>query len=285
MLRRIARVFTSAVYASDIIVDFNGDGVTDFADMVMLIDSWGTDDPLYDIGPMPWGDGVVDVEDLKVFIAHWEKEDSAGHLLEEVLPPGLIAYWKLDEPEGSLALNSAGEHHGELYGEPFWQPDGGMVAGALQFDGIDDYVSTPYIISPTDGDFSVFAWIKGGAAGHVMLSQESGTNWLMADSVDGAMKTDLKQPGIPNRNPIPPGPPLISSIVVTDGDWHRVGFVRNGSDRILYVDDIEVVRDTAAYLKSAGGGLYIGAGSSLEPRSFWSGLIDDIRIYDRAVKP
>jgi hypothetical protein len=44
----------------------------------MLIDNWGMDETLYDIGPMPWGDGVVDVEDLKVFIAEWEKENAAA---------------------------------------------------------------------------------------------------------------------------------------------------------------------------------------------------------------
>jgi hypothetical protein len=56
-------------------VDFNGDEAVDLADLVMLIDNWGTDDSLYDIGPMPWGDGKVDIEDLKVFVAEWEKEN------------------------------------------------------------------------------------------------------------------------------------------------------------------------------------------------------------------
>jgi hypothetical protein len=32
-------------------------------------------------------------------------------------------------------------------------------------------------------------------------------------------------------------------------------------------------------------GLHIGAGKALEPRSFLSGLIDDVRIYNRAVQP
>ncbi len=70
-----------------------------------------------------------------------------------------------------------------------------------------------------------------------------------------------------------------------DGDWHRVGFVRNGDDRILYVDGKEVVRDAAVDLEPATGGLYLGAASSLEPGTFFSGLIDDVRIYNRAVKP
>ena len=61
------------------IVDFNADGKVDTSDLVMLIDAWGTDNTLYDIGPMPWGDGVVDIEDLKVFIKYWEQENRPGN--------------------------------------------------------------------------------------------------------------------------------------------------------------------------------------------------------------
>ena len=50
------------------IVDFNGDETLDAADIDIMIDCWGTDDSLCDIGPMPWGDGVVDVEDLIVLV-------------------------------------------------------------------------------------------------------------------------------------------------------------------------------------------------------------------------
>lgn len=55
------------------IVDFNGDEHADLVDLEMLIENWGTDDKLYDIGPLPWGDGIVDIEDLKIFIKHWEE--------------------------------------------------------------------------------------------------------------------------------------------------------------------------------------------------------------------
>ncbi len=60
------------------VVDFNADGSVDLADLVLLVDNWGTDNTLYDIGPYAWGDGVVDIEDLKVFITHWEKSDPAN---------------------------------------------------------------------------------------------------------------------------------------------------------------------------------------------------------------
>jgi hypothetical protein len=59
------------------IVDLNDDGVVDAADMVIIVDHWGTDDSLCDIGPMPWGDGIVDVQDLIVL---------AEHLFEEFPP-------------------------------------------------------------------------------------------------------------------------------------------------------------------------------------------------------
>jgi len=51
------------------VVDFTGDGLVDCADVCFMVDCWGTDDPLCDIGPMPWGDGVVDVQDLIVLAA------------------------------------------------------------------------------------------------------------------------------------------------------------------------------------------------------------------------
>ena len=59
------------------IVDLNGDGIVDSADMCIMVDHSGTDESLCDIGPMPWGDGIVDVQDLIVL---------AEHLFEEFPP-------------------------------------------------------------------------------------------------------------------------------------------------------------------------------------------------------
>jgi uncharacterized protein (TIGR02246 family) len=56
------------------VVDFNGDGIVDAADMCIVVDHWGTDEPLCDIGPMPWGDGIIDVQDLLVLTEYLAKE-------------------------------------------------------------------------------------------------------------------------------------------------------------------------------------------------------------------
>lgn len=38
--------------------------------------------------------------------------------------------------------------------------------------------------------------------------------------------------------------PLQSQTVITDGDWHRVDQVWDGTNRILHVDDIELASHT-----------------------------------------
>jgi len=196
--------------------------------------------------------------------------------------PALIAYWKLDETEGDVAEDTASDHHGSLNGEPVWQPDGGKFAGALEFDGIDDYMSTPFILNPAKGSFSVSAWIKGGAPGQVIISQsdagrDPGNTWLMADASYGRLMTRLMHP---------PFSPLVSESVITDGQWHHVGLVFDliALHRYLYVDGIEVAKDSDLVAGvGSDGSLYIGANKTLDAASFFSGLIDDIRICDVAL--
>ena len=255
-------------------LDFNGDGIVDCVDMCMLVDYWHTDEPLYDIAPPPFGDGIVDVQDLILL---------SEHLFEDYLA---MPYWKLDEEEGSTAHDSLGVHDGTLHGEPLWLPTGGIVDGALQFDGIDDYISTDFILDPSFGPFSVFAWIQGGGPGQVIISQRTGAGniWLGLDAQSGALMTGLVPP---SSGWIADKKPLVSEFIITDDQWHHVGFVWDGSYRILYADGIEVAKDTAAQnsLKPADGGLHIGAGKTLDAGTFFSGLIDDIHIYNSVVMP
>jgi N-acetylneuraminic acid mutarotase len=248
-----------------LVVDFNGDGIVDIKDLLRLIESWGQNDPVTDIAPRPSGDGVIDEKDLEILMSHWGEE------------PGLIAKWKLDEVSGTTAADSTGANNGTLISGPLWQPDRGIEGGAILLDGVDDYVQTPFVLDPASGPFSVRAWIKNGLPGQVFLSQAGGVNWLML-TPSGALATDLKQSG---RQ----GKPLASTATIADDVWHQIGLVWDGSNRILYVDGVEVARDKQADLAGSAGGLHIGAGATLGPGTFWSGLIDEVRIYNRAVKP
>jgi hypothetical protein len=61
--------------------------------------------------------------------------------------------------------------------------------------------------------------------------------------------------------------------------------VWDGSHRTLYVDGGSVAEDTQDGLSGSDSGLYIGCGKAMEAGTYWSGLIDDVRLYNRAVKP
>ena len=247
------------------IVDLNSDGIVDAADMCIMVNHWGEDYSLCDIGPMPWGDGIVDVEDLKVL---------AKHLFEDYR---LIAHWALDETEGMYAADSVGENNAIVIGGATWQPGGGQIDGALELNGVDGCVIAGLAINPADGPFSIFAWVKGGAPGQVVVSQQSVAKWLATDN-EGKLMTELKCTGRSDGY-------LFSETVITDGQWHRIGLVWDGTNRILNVDGIVVAEDTQHGLVSSQMGLYIGTGKDMEPGTYFSGLIDDVIIYNRAVLP
>jgi Tol biopolymer transport system component len=250
------------------IVDLNADGIVDAADMCIMVDYWGTDEPLCDIGPMPWGDGIVDVQDMIVL---------SEHLFEKVNDPTLIAHWALDETEGMFAADSVGDNDAVVLGGIEWQPADGQIDGALKLDGVSGYAITGEVLNPADGVFSVLAWVKSDTPGQVVLSQTNGVNWLCTDLLEGNLVSELQQNGRYS--------PLMSDVVITDGQWHRVGFVWDGSQRRLYVDDVIVAEDAQIGLASSNGGLYIGCGKGMETGTYFSGLIDDVRIYNRAVSP
>jgi hypothetical protein len=251
-----------------LIVDFNGDGSVDIKDLLRLIESWGQDDPDMDIGPTVFGDGVVDAADLEVLMSYWD---------QDVEDDTLIAHWKLDEAEGVTASDSAGGHEAAVFGEPLWQPAGGQVGGALELDGAT-FLTADFVVSPADGPLSVLAWVKGGAPGQVVVSQQGGANWLMADALDGSLMTDLRAGG---RSPVSLG----SEFVIANGNWHRVAFTWDGTNRRLYVDGVLAAEDTQDTLTGASGKQLIGCGASMTPDTFFTGLIDDVRIYNRVVQP
>jgi hypothetical protein len=106
----------------------------------------------------------------------------------------------------------------------------------------------------------------------------STTMGLTADPDTSVLLTELKSGGRSANV-------LYSNTIFTDGNWHRVGFTWDGSNRRLYVDDVLVAEDTQSGLASCLGGLNIGCGKNMTAGSFWTGLLDDVRLYNQAVKP
>jgi acyl-CoA thioesterase-1 len=249
--------------------DFNGDWQVDIDDLLVLIEHWGREEPALDLAPVPFGDGVVDANDLAALMAYWQWK---------LYDTTLLAHWELDEAAGTVAHDRTGAHDATVVGEPLWQPQGGRLGGALLLDGLDDALLTDLDLNPRDTHLSVFAWVQGGAPGQVILSQKGGVNWLMAEAGTGALMTGIRGGG---RY----GGTLSSQAILGDGQWHRVGFMWDGAQRTLYLDDVPVAQDPQSTLIGSAGALSIGCGKDMAAGSFWSGLIDDVRIYNRAVQP
>jgi hypothetical protein len=257
------------------ITDFNSDGLVDTSDMCVMVNHWGENYSLCDIGPTPLGDGIVNIQDLIVL---------AEHMCGYRHP---IAHWTLDEREGNTAYDKVGENNASVYGGALWHPAEGIFGGALEFDGIDDYASTGFVLNPANNPFSLFVWMKDGLSGQVIISQSdgigTGETWLGLDDLSGNLMTGLVPPPVGRFITLP----MKSESLITDGHWHHVGFVWDGSYRSLYVDGLEVAKDinpiTLAPLKSASGGLLIGTSKKLDAGTFFYGMIDDVRIYNIAL--
>jgi hypothetical protein len=81
-------------------------------------------------------------------------------------PNGMLAYWKFDEDSETTAIDSANSHTGTLIGDPI--RTNGKVGNALDFDGVDDYVTIPREPALEGMEsFTYEAWIykKGSGCG------------------------------------------------------------------------------------------------------------------------
>jgi len=268
-------------YILNIEGDFDKDCRVDLADLAMLASAWLTKfgdaewNPDFDVSSP--SDGLIDMMDIDAFTHNWLTNSWLT-----VFRHRLKAHWKLDEAAGSVARDSINSYNGTIHGDPLWRTTGGQVHGALEFDGIDDYVSTPFILDPADGEFSVFVWVRGAKPGQVIISQAGdpvGVNWFCTASSTGSLMTEIMGSARGSSS-------LVSETVITDGNWHHIGFAWDGTYRTLYVDGAEIAKDVnpLSRLKGGSGGLYLGAGESLDTAFFFSGLMDDIQIYSKALK-
>lgn len=184
------------------------------------------------------------------------------------------AHWPLDETTGTLAYDLDGAHTGTLNGDATWTV--GQVQGAVMLDGDNDDINTGFVLNPALGPFTAAAWIKSDVPGRAILSQigNTGQNWLTTNT-DGRLRTDLGSGG---RS----GLPLIGDTIVTDGLWHHVALVFDGSLRHLYVDGALSGEDTGnSAMDSITTSMVIG--SSPNRDADWQGYIDDVRIVGCAL--
>lgn len=190
---------------------------------------------------------------------------------------GLVGYWKFDESTGTIAYDSSGNAmQGASYGGVTRVASASCAAGAcLAFDGKTGYVSatntTP--LSALSA-FTWSAWIYPTAANAITDIMDNGSSCVLQYSDKQNVLFSISSGG--------PVHLVTSNGMAPLNTWSHVVATFDGSNMEIYINGAQ---DTA----TGTGGVptptttpfYIGAGpSAVNP---FSGNIDDVRIYNRAL--
>ncbi|MHC4464011.1 MAG: LamG-like jellyroll fold domain-containing protein, partial [Planctomycetota bacterium] len=196
-----------------------------------------------------------------------EPNDSALYPSDE----SLVAHWKFDDGSGPTAIDSAGINHGILKGDSTWTT--GRIGGALSFDGDEDYVSLAPIAALAGDTLTAQAWIRvdnSGVTWSPILVQHNSSNegyflgvssdrfsfYLIGGSVVYAISPDA----------------------INVDQWYHVSGTNDGSDLKIHVDgSLKASMSSVDLIGVDDPNAYIG----YDDGSSYSGLIDDVRIYNR----
>jgi hypothetical protein len=170
---------------------------------------------------------------------------------------------------------------GTVYGAT-WTANG-ATGGAYRFDGVDDYIQAPDSawVNPTTG-LTVNAWINrndSGANQCILSKYMDGTtrDYELHFENDASFYVQVSV----GNNHIG----LDSGYVPPTGSWHMVSMVYDGNTLSTYVDGTGCSSTwIGGPLDDSNEPLTIGALTCAGSRSmFFNGLIDNVRIYGRAL--
>ncbi len=201
----------------------------------------------------------------------------------------LVSWWKFDEGEGTIAYDSAGNNDGTIYGATWTS---GQIDGALDFDGTGDYVNVGNDNSLDVDAFTISAWVyrrQSGKNWQTIIDKSGGSssNGGYALYVDADDKVNVFL-----ADGAAPSPRFSTSNSFPISTWVHVvatfnGGVVNSGDIKVYYNAIEQSGTEYNYgtsLKSNTRNVYIGTyQASTGTTGKWNGMIDDVRIYDRAL--
>lgn len=196
----------------------------------------------------------------------------------------LKAFYQFDDGSGMVAADSsANGNDAALVNSPEWVDSDGF--SCLEFDQTEkDYLKmeTPSSVSGTS-DFTISLWMKadqnlGKWAGLVMQNS----------MVPAARQVDMGC-YIDNHDRIcflvTNQFNIVSSEVIASAtpEWKLVTAVRKGNEGFLYVNNVQVGHATGVATSLNGSQpIYVGGDLSIDG-CYYSGLIDDFKLYHRAL--
>ena len=199
--------------------------------------------------------------------------------VDAYLNDGLVAYYPFD---GDV-LDYSGQGNDGTDNSSAGFEDGRIGSDAKSFDGTDDGVTGPQVISATDVNFTVSAWLKPNSATQdsAPVGQYSGT-----DSRKWLLQTD---DGVGNWRFLVYWDGGSATVVdsqsnYSDDTWVHVALTVNDNGDVVYYRDggqVDSVSDYAGTATVDNHQLEIGYTDDLG--EYYRGGIDDARIYDRTL--
>jgi hypothetical protein len=190
-----------------------------------------------------------------------------------VVDPDLVAFWPFD---GDATDACEGARDGTVTGATLTSDRHGSAASAYSFDGNDliDMGATTFS-SPV----TVATWFRSTAANTVWYTI---VGWNASSSTNPGIQIRAHGDGrIGVRLGDDSDDVVSTSYPDGDGDWHLVAATRDSAGTIrLYVDGVQEAVGSASASLGSGHTLYVGR--SLYGQYF-SGSVDDLRVYDRAL--
>jgi len=207
---------------------------------------------------------------------------------------GLVGYWNFDEGSGNIAFDSTvNGNDGTINGDATWTTNTPSGSGyALDFDGIDDYVLVPNSVSlNVDSEITIMAWINSESTNgpRVFVSKwnDNTYDWSYIfkqhnyyDKLRFSLSKSYHSDLIDLTG---------TSHISTIGNWVYVSATYYSSTGIakVYFNGIEDGSSTIGVnqlIDSSITDLLIGAvytGGGITEN--FAGIIDEVRIYDRAL--
>lgn len=196
---------------------------------------------------------------------------------------GLIGHWTLDGKNIDWSLNRAVDisptaNHGTFVNISTTSDIRiGKIGQAIRFNGASTYLEIPRAGATVSGAMTHAAWIKqdeladyrpifgningqqGSDGQSIMIKNSGSTNNIGCVDVNGE---------VPNGS--------------LQRHWHHVACVYDGTNEYVYLNGVLVTSGAAAYTTATENNVKVGAHNGAT-NTFFKGIIDDARIYNRAL--
>jgi hypothetical protein len=206
------------------------------------------------------------------------------------VPNNLLAWWNFDEGSGTVAHDIVGGVNGTLQGSAAFT-SGGVEGGAVSISGAGSLINMGDNFNFNNSSaYSLQVWVKlaaGDTGGYIPVSRHNSgvaQGYLIAiGNISSGCSWAAGSAYLYSEYPCSPN----STLLVNDGKWHQIVGTFQSGVASIYVDGTYQGSSSGTTLNPLNGYPFLvgGINSSGAPENTFSGLIDDVGIWNVALTP